>query len=214
MHAQHRARRIGTSGRIDASTQIPMHLPHRVAGLGRGRGAERSAQHVRRQGASDAGRSIISRVCIFRDPSWTDWAPCAWAISSSEILCALLCAAVDHTRRRHRLHLTRLDLPEKAPQHLARLHLRPAWRPARHHEDGQPLRNLFCRLPERAQRGLKTMGGQFPELGLRLIGVGLGDVFQQSTEGTPRCSCLRRPPSPARATNGTARRFRSTRASR
>ena len=55
--------------------------------------------------------------------------------------------------------------------------------PLGYEKDGQPLAIYFADS-ERAQQELKTMGGQFPELGLRLIGVGLGDVFQQSTEGT------------------------------
>lgn len=55
--------------------------------------------------------------------------------------------------------------------------------PLGYERDGKPLAIYFADV-ERAQQELSTMGAKFPQLGLRLIGVGLGAVFRQHMEGS------------------------------
>ena len=54
--------------------------------------------------------------------------------------------------------------------------------PLGYERDGEPIALYFAEA-ERAQQELQQMGERFPELGLRIIGVGLGDIFRQHTEG-------------------------------
>lgn len=54
--------------------------------------------------------------------------------------------------------------------------------PLGYERDGEQLAIYFSDV-DRAKLELETMGEKFPTLGLRLIGVGLGDVFRQHTEG-------------------------------
>ena len=55
--------------------------------------------------------------------------------------------------------------------------------PLGYDRDGTALALYFADV-ERAQQELVTMGAKYPSLNLQLMGVGLGDVFQQHTEGT------------------------------
>ena len=55
--------------------------------------------------------------------------------------------------------------------------------PLGYERDGEPLAIYFADAA-RAQQELETMSSQFPALQLRLIGVGLGTVFRQHTEGS------------------------------